>query len=76
MVEIATVPCRTCGEPTTFTGTKQCDDCHEVETRITGYIQRGGVKAKRFLYKTLLEDEIRNAAIIKRGSGKIRIKPR
>ncbi len=29
-----TVPCRFCGEQTRMTGTKECDNCHEVRARI------------------------------------------
>lgn len=30
-----TVPCTWCGAPTTFTGTKHCDPCHELDKRIS-----------------------------------------
>lgn len=29
-----TIPCELCGTPTHFTGTKRCDRCWELETRI------------------------------------------
>lgn len=29
-----TIPCRLCGDPTDFLGTKLCGDCWELETRI------------------------------------------
>ncbi len=29
-----TVPCIWCGTATTFTGTKHCDPCHELDKRI------------------------------------------
>lgn len=29
-----TVPCELCGEPTTYTGTKRCDRCYQLEFRI------------------------------------------
>ena len=28
------IPCAICGEGTTMTGTKQCDRCHELDSRI------------------------------------------
>jgi hypothetical protein len=31
-----TVPCKYCEEPTEMLGTKQCDNCWEVATRIGG----------------------------------------
>lgn len=31
-----TVPCSWCGTPTTYTGTKHCDPCHELDKRISG----------------------------------------
>jgi hypothetical protein len=30
-----TVPCTWCGTPTTYTGTKHCDPCHELDKRIS-----------------------------------------
>lgn len=33
-----TVPCETCGEPTTFLGTKRCNNCYEVESRLDQYL--------------------------------------
>jgi hypothetical protein len=30
-----TVPCIWCGTPTAYTGTKQCDACHELDKRIS-----------------------------------------
>ncbi len=50
-----TVPCSTCEQPTTFTGTKKCNDCWEVERRLDGYLRRGEAKARLFVEKTLLE---------------------
>lgn len=28
------VPCKWCGEPTTYTGTEECNNCHEIRCRI------------------------------------------
>lgn len=55
MTAIETVPCGTCGEPTTYTGTKQCNDCHEVETRLRGYLKRGKRKSRAFVLEVLTE---------------------
>lgn len=30
---LPTVPCRWCGEPTTYCGTRECDPCHNVASR-------------------------------------------
>ena len=49
MIDIPTVPCETCGEPTTFTGMKRCNDCWGVERRLAGYLRRGGPKAESFV---------------------------
>jgi hypothetical protein len=39
MIEQETVPCETCGDPTTYTGTKRCNNCYEVESRLDSYLQ-------------------------------------
>ena len=44
-----TVPCMTCGEPTPKTGTERCDWCWEVESRLAGYLTRGGSLARDFV---------------------------
>jgi len=36
--ERETIPCKTCGKPTPMLGTKLCDPCWEVETRLPGYL--------------------------------------
>lgn len=43
MITIKTVPCKTCGVPTQYLGTRLCDNCFEVERRLEGYLrsQRG-----------------------------------
>jgi hypothetical protein len=51
-MELPTVPCDTCGEPTTFTGTKRCNNCWEVERRIQDYAR--SAKGKKFLLHTLV----------------------
>lgn len=77
--EKPTVSCKTCGEPTTFTGTKQCNGCHEVEMRLGEYLRNGGVNARAFVTRELAKeavstDEVRaNAAysrmLSERGNG-------
>ena len=32
--EIKTVPCKYCDQPTAMLGTKECDPCHEVASRL------------------------------------------
>ena len=44
-----TVSCETCGEATSYTGTKRCTWCYEVETRLEGYLRRGRLRAVRAL---------------------------
>lgn len=44
MMEIETVPCRTCAQPTTMLGTKQCNNCWEVECRLRDYAKSEGGK--------------------------------
>lgn len=39
MIEIETVPCKTCGTPTQYLGTKLCDNCFEVERRLEDYLK-------------------------------------
>lgn len=41
-----TVPCGTCGAPTTSTGTERCNRCWEVERRLADYLRAGGEKAR------------------------------
>ena len=48
-----TCPCETCGRPTPMLGTKRCDGCWEVESRLLDYIRQGGVPAVAFVYETL-----------------------
>lgn len=51
--EIPSCPCSTCGEPTTFTGTKKCNNCWEVERRLQDYLNKGGVNAREFVVDAL-----------------------
>ena len=50
-MELPTVPCATCGQPTTYTGTKRCNNCHEVETRIVSYAS--SANGRRHLFQVL-----------------------
>ena len=38
MIESEWIPCKTCGDPTTFLGTKLCNGCWEVQTRLQSYL--------------------------------------
>ncbi len=38
MIKEKTIPCKTCDESTTFLGTKLCNGCWEVETRLRSYL--------------------------------------
>jgi hypothetical protein len=49
------VPCETCGTSTQSGGTKRCDACFEVESRLKFYLARGGENARQFVEKALLE---------------------
>lgn len=53
MSDEATVPCTTCGVATRMTGTKKCDNCFEVETRLQDYLRRGGLRAMDTVYSAL-----------------------
>jgi hypothetical protein len=48
-----TVPCKTCGKPTAMTGTKLCDGCWEVESRLESYVRNGGDNAKAILERAI-----------------------
>ena len=50
-----TVPCGTCGEPTSMLGTKRCDGCWEVEARLAGYLRVGGIVAALTLRRAIEE---------------------
>lgn len=51
-----TVPCETCGESTDYTGTKRCQACWEVESRLGGYLVRGAKNARKFILEALLDN--------------------
>lgn len=55
-----TIPCETCGEPTTFTGTKRCNNCYEVESRLDKYLQNP--KALQLIVKKIRENELKRGA--------------
>jgi hypothetical protein len=59
----ATVPCELCKDPTTMLGTKRCDRCYELETRI----QSNPQLARKILAKTMpagSDDEIARALVL------------
>lgn len=47
------IPCRVCGEPTSMLGTKLCNGCWEVESRLKSFLQC--VNAIQFVQKILAE---------------------
>lgn len=53
------VPCETCGEQTTFTSTKRCNYCWEVETRLGDYLRRGGAKAIGVIVEAVISQRFR-----------------
>jgi hypothetical protein len=48
-----TVPCDTCGTPTAMFGTRRCNNCWEVESRLSGYLTRTGEAGRRFVIAAL-----------------------
>lgn len=52
-----TVPCATCGAPTTSTGTKRCNRCWEVERRLRDYLLSGSPKSRAFVLEQLGQEE-------------------
>jgi hypothetical protein len=48
-----TVPCETCGKPTIHLGTKRCNGCWEVESRLGEYLK--SPNGREFARKLLLE---------------------
>jgi hypothetical protein len=46
-----TIPCVTCGMPTPFTGTKRCNNCWEVESRLNQYLR--SPKGETFVAKAM-----------------------
>lgn len=57
------VACETCGEPTPMLGTRRCDGCLEVESRLGSYLRTAGGRA--FVAKLLVEAPGGGAVIIK-----------
>ena len=53
MIKEKTIPCKTCGDPTTFFGTKLCNGCWEVESRLRSYLNNSN--AIKFVRKALNE---------------------
>lgn len=49
--ETKTVPCTYCDTPTASTGTKMCDGCWEVESRLPGFLIHP--KAREYVRRTL-----------------------
>jgi uncharacterized protein CbrC (UPF0167 family) len=45
--------CRTCKRPTQMAGTRKCDYCYEVESRLTRYLIDGGKAARKFVAAAL-----------------------
>ena len=50
--ESETIPCATCGAPTTYTGSRRCNLCWEVESRLVEYLRSEGGRA--FVARALL----------------------
>ena len=52
-LEPTTIPCATCGRPTTFIGTKRCNWCWEVESRLENYLkfEKGRDFVQRMLWR-------------------------
>jgi hypothetical protein len=48
------VPCGTCGTLTRNASSGRCDSCWETESRLEGYLRRGGPSAQTFVRKHLL----------------------
>lgn len=47
------VPCRICGNPTSMCGTKLCDGCYEIHSRLKSFLRC--TNAIRFVQDTLKE---------------------
>jgi ribosomal protein L37E len=48
-----TVPCKRCGEPTSYLGTKLCNNCWEVEHRLDLYLR--SEKAQQYIHSKLCD---------------------
>ena len=51
---IPKIPCKTCGDPTPMLGTKLCDGCWEVESRLPSYMK--SKKGRQFVVETLNQE--------------------
>jgi hypothetical protein len=51
--ERETVPCDTCGQPTPYKGTRRCDNCWEVESRLAAYLE--SEKGREFIKQAFRE---------------------
>lgn len=61
MIRGETCPCSTCGQQTDATSIKKCAYCWEVESRLHGYLLRGGAKARAFVLEELRSTEGKEA---------------
>lgn len=57
--EIRVVPCHICGNNTPMTGTKECDLCYEVMSRIVPFLGRCKLATLSVLLR-LIDDEVRH----------------
>ena len=51
-----TIPCETCGEPTIHTGTKRCNNCYEIESRMNTYLRH--LNGRRHVFAKIVELEL------------------
>lgn len=47
------IACETCGKPTNYLGTRRCNICWEVESRLQSYLCNGKSKARNFVMTQL-----------------------
>lgn len=52
------VVCRICGEMTTYTGTRLCNNCWEVESRLERFARSENGRA--YMKEVLAKEEVRN----------------
>ena len=69
-----TVPCETCGKPTLMEGTKRCDGCYEVESRLSDYLKTPGGRA--FVTAALAEANAKLVRVHQYHQNKATSKPR
>lgn len=55
MIERPVIPCKYCQKPTPMLATKLCDNCWEVERRLTVFLRSS--KARRLVLKLLAEQK-------------------